>query len=216
MDEWTLSYQGFDPEEEGLREALCTLGNGYFASRGTVSEARADGVHYPGTYLAGGYNRRTTSISGRIDYYMKRTSNGSTLSRVVHSWVLARSDRTQSWELFTKALESDIRDIQGGTTPEGIHLGAMAGTVELIQRCYSGIEPRGSVLWFNPRLPDALEELHMDIRFRGHFLALDITRQTLKVSSNRCREKPVRIGFQGEEHSLEAGGSLTFQIQNQV
>jgi hypothetical protein len=29
---WTLAYDGFDPAGERLREALCTLGNGYFAS----------------------------------------------------------------------------------------------------------------------------------------------------------------------------------------
>ena len=62
---WTLSYEGFDPALEGRREALFTLGNGYFATRGAVPEAVADGVQYPGTYLAGGYNRLTTDIAGR-------------------------------------------------------------------------------------------------------------------------------------------------------
>ena len=60
-----LSYEGFDPALEGRREALFTLGNGYFATRGAAAEAVADGVHYPGTYLAGGYNRLTTGIAGR-------------------------------------------------------------------------------------------------------------------------------------------------------
>jgi hypothetical protein len=74
-----------------------------------------------------GYSFEYETIPKNIDYYIKRTSHGSTLSRVVHSWVLARSDRVRSWNLFTEALESDISDTQGGTTPEGIHLGAMAG-----------------------------------------------------------------------------------------
>lgn len=63
--QWTLSYEGFDPALEGRREALFTLGNGYFATRGAAAEAVADGVHYPGTYLAGGYDRLTTEIAGR-------------------------------------------------------------------------------------------------------------------------------------------------------
>jgi alpha,alpha-trehalase len=66
MTGWSLVYEGFDPKEEGLREALCTLGNGYFATRGASPEAEADGVHYPGTYLAGGYNRLRTEIAGRV------------------------------------------------------------------------------------------------------------------------------------------------------
>ncbi|MGE3977504.1 MAG: beta-phosphoglucomutase family hydrolase, partial [Nitrospira sp.] len=62
---WSLVYEGFDPASEGTREALCTLGNGYFSTRGAVTWARADGIHYPGTYLAGGYNRLRTDIAGR-------------------------------------------------------------------------------------------------------------------------------------------------------
>ncbi|MDH3248167.1 MAG: hypothetical protein OEQ47_04365, partial [Acidimicrobiia bacterium] len=34
MTPWTLRYEGFDPDTEPLREALCTLGNGLFATRG--------------------------------------------------------------------------------------------------------------------------------------------------------------------------------------
>jgi hypothetical protein len=29
---WVLGYEHFDPDREGLREALCTLANGYFAT----------------------------------------------------------------------------------------------------------------------------------------------------------------------------------------
>ncbi|MDN5368456.1 MAG: hypothetical protein PWP05_1171, partial [Thermovirga sp.] len=66
MSSWNFIYDGFEPEKEGLREALCTLGNGYFATRGAAAESDADGVHYPGTYLAGGYNRLKTEIAGRV------------------------------------------------------------------------------------------------------------------------------------------------------
>jgi trehalose/maltose hydrolase-like predicted phosphorylase len=64
--EWSLVYEGFDPAREAIREALCALGNGYFTVRGTAAWAHADGVHYPGTYLGGGYNRLTTEIAGRV------------------------------------------------------------------------------------------------------------------------------------------------------
>ena len=63
---WRLVYHGFDPDNQKLREALCTLGNGYFCTRGAAPEAEADDIHYPGTYLAGGYNRLKTEIAGRI------------------------------------------------------------------------------------------------------------------------------------------------------
>ena len=61
---WALRYEGFVPQQEGLREALCTVGNGYFATRGAAPESRADGVHYPGTYIAGCYNELRNDIAG--------------------------------------------------------------------------------------------------------------------------------------------------------
>ena len=57
---WTLVYDGFDPARQGLREALGALGNGYFVTRGALPEAKADDVNYPGTYVAGLYNRLTS------------------------------------------------------------------------------------------------------------------------------------------------------------
>ena len=63
---WVLAFEGFDPAEEGTREALCALGNGYFGTRAASPGSTADGVHYPGTYLAGGYNRLLTNLDGYI------------------------------------------------------------------------------------------------------------------------------------------------------
>ena len=64
MTNWTLAYESFDPEGEGLREALTSTGNGYFCTRGTLTWSEADGVSYPGTYTHGGFNRETTIMAG--------------------------------------------------------------------------------------------------------------------------------------------------------
>jgi trehalose/maltose hydrolase-like predicted phosphorylase len=69
---------------------------------------------------------------------------------VVDAWILARSDRRRSWSAFEAALAADVADTQGGTTAEGIHLGAMAATLDIVQRCYTGLEARDGVLWPNP------------------------------------------------------------------
>jgi trehalose/maltose hydrolase-like predicted phosphorylase len=64
MTAWSLVYTGYEPEKEGLRETLCALGNGYIVSRACAPDAVADDVHYPGTYLAGGYNRLISTVAG--------------------------------------------------------------------------------------------------------------------------------------------------------
>ncbi|MCO6436593.1 MAG: glycoside hydrolase family 65 protein [Phycisphaerae bacterium] len=151
-------------------------------------------------------------IPRNVDYYMARTSHGSTLSRVVHAWVLARSDRQRAWQLFRHALESDITDIQGGTTPEGIHLGAMAGTVDVIQRCHTGLEMRDDVLWFNPCLPEELGGVSQRIRYRGHWLQVDLTREKLTVRFEHGWSGPARIGFQDQVHVFHEGDQREFDL----
>jgi alpha,alpha-trehalase len=160
-----------------------------------------------------GYRFDPGSIPKNIEYYLKRTSHGSTLSRVVHSWVLARSDRARSWDLCMRALESDLTDIQGGTTPEGIHLGAMAGSVNILQECYTGLEPRDDVLWFNPCLPEALNRLRMEIRYHGFCLEVEVTRERFAVSSGPCLQKPIRIGFNKRVYELRAEETRSFRLR---
>lgn len=65
------------------------------------------------------YNFSGDQIPKMVDYYIARTSHGSTLSGVVHTWVLARSNRSRAMEFFQQVLKSDVADIQGGTTSEG-------------------------------------------------------------------------------------------------
>jgi trehalose 6-phosphate phosphatase len=64
VDSWIWTFAGGSSQDEPTREALCTLGNGYVATRGAAPEASADGSHYPGTYAAGCYNRLVDVIDG--------------------------------------------------------------------------------------------------------------------------------------------------------
>ncbi|MFI7638458.1 glycoside hydrolase family 65 protein, partial [Nonomuraea sp. NPDC049400] len=128
-----------------------------------------------------GYQAERSLIPRTVSYYLDRTSHGSTLSAVVHAWVLARSNRAQSWRFFTEALYSDIKDVQGGTTPEGIHLGAMGGTLDLLQRCYLGMELRPDGLRLDPLLPGRLGVLSMPICYHGRQIFIDADHNEARV-----------------------------------
>ncbi len=161
-----------------------------------------------------GYSFDAEMVPRNIAYYEERTSHGSTLSHVVHSWVIARSDRARAWKLFRQALESDVGDVQGGTTPEGIHLGAMAGTVDLVQRGFTGIQTRGDVLHLDPALPAEIKGLKLHIRYRGHPLVLEVTRQMLRVRSLRSAQQSIRVAHGDEEHSLTEGATVEFKLND--
>jgi len=157
-----------------------------------------------------GYSLPAATIPRTVDFYLARSSHGSTLSRLVHSWVLARSDRNRSWSLFTQALDSDLADIQGGTTREGVHLGAMAGTVDLILRCYSGLEMRDDVLRLRPSLPPELPQAAFEIVYRGQPISIELTRAHVRLrlhahsgdSITVCIEDQMSVLSPGEVHVM--------------
>ncbi len=159
-----------------------------------------------------GYPFERDQIPRTIDYYIDRTSHGSTLSWVVNSWVLARATRPGSWEMFCQAVGADVSDIQGGTTAEGVHLGAMAGAVDILQRCYTGIEPRGGVLHFNPSLPEQLDRLTMRVRYRRQVLDVEVDRAVLKITSRRFTAAPITVAYRGQFRELSPGDSHSFRL----
>ena len=159
-----------------------------------------------------GYPFDPRSIPRNVEYYLSRTSHGSTLSRVAHSWVLARSDRRRSWHLFQRALDSDIADIQGGTTPEGIHIGAMAGVIDLVQRCYLGIEMRGNVLHFDPALPEGLGRVKVRLRYRGQLLDIEVDRERLRLRSRPFTANPITVAYRGHFRDVAPGDRYEFRL----
>lgn len=160
-----------------------------------------------------GYPFSHDTIPNSVAYYAARTSQGSTLCRVVFAWVLARSDRPRSMTFFADALQSDVTDIQQGTTSEGVHLGAMAGTVDLIQRVSTGIEAKGDVLKLDPELPLEMEALDMRIRYRGHSLDLQLTRDALTVRGHDHEAAPISLCVAGEVCKFVGGSTRVFRLR---
>jgi trehalose/maltose hydrolase-like predicted phosphorylase len=173
------------------------------------------GYLFPPATLAGllghlGYPVGPELLDRTTRYYLRRTAHGSTLSAVVHAWVLARMDRRASASFLTDALASDVHDIQGGTTPEGIHLGAMAGCLDLLTRGYPGLEIHEDLLVLDPVLPRGVGPLGFTIRYRGHWdVGVRLDDDHLSVSLPEGPAPPIRIGHRGRVHTVEPGHTWT-------
>ncbi|MFF8864781.1 glycoside hydrolase family 65 protein [Streptomyces sp. NPDC015139] len=141
-----------------------------------------------------GYDLDDDVWRNTVDYYLKRTSHGSTLSQLVHGLVLARARRADAWQYVHEALEADVADIQGGTTGEGIHLGAMAGTLDLVQRGLTGLETREDALWVDPVPLPALSEYRFALHYRGHW-GIGVRRRSgqLEISVPASEKAPIRV-----------------------
>jgi trehalose/maltose hydrolase-like predicted phosphorylase len=160
-----------------------------------------------------GYEYSDDLARRTIDYYDRRTSHGSTLSLVTHAGALARFDPEGSWERFIAALGSDIDDTQDGTTTEGIHLGVMAGTLDVVQRAYLGIEIRDDVSYFNPTVADRLDGLRLSIHVRRTrvIVSLDGSEITVAVPADG-NTGPINVGVGVAARELCAGQSVTFKL----
>lgn len=167
-----------------------------------------------GLFRTMGYNFTHEMIVKNINYYRERTSHGSTLSRLVFSSVLSRYDRDLSWQNFQKVLISDFEDIQGGTTPEGIHLGAMAGSLDLIQKTYAGVEISDEALWIRPDLPVNIDSIRMRINYRMHWILISIEREKITVSFEEGKSNRVNIGIIDRIYEFRNGEEKEFPFTN--
>jgi trehalose/maltose hydrolase-like predicted phosphorylase len=159
-----------------------------------------------------GYQYDKELVHRNFEYYEPRTGHGSSLSRVVHAWVAARRDREASWDFFVSGLHGDVAGMHGGTTAEGIHLGAMAGTIDLLQRCYTGLELREDVLIFNPVIPAELGSIELDIRYRGYLLHLQFTTATARVHLDSAEGAPITVDIKGVASTVLPGQTVAVDI----
>lgn len=125
-------------------------------------------------------------VTGNLHYYLKRTSHGSTLSRVVHAQLAAMvADFDLAWKLYQEALYSDYQDIQGGTTAEGIHAGVMAATLYIPLTTFAGLDIRQPTLRFAPNLPAAWDSIQFKFKNRGVDFDVCVEKQRLTLTADQ-------------------------------
>jgi trehalose/maltose hydrolase-like predicted phosphorylase len=159
-----------------------------------------------------GYAWNPAALAQTFDYYEARTSGGSTPSALVSAAVAARARQDRGVELFFNALRTDVADVQGGTTAEGIHLAAMGGCIDGLQRCFAGVELRGDVLRLRPFWPGRLGAFQFSIFYRDHAITLRVEEHTARVSSRPGKAPPVRICCRGQMRDLRPGNTAVFSL----
>jgi trehalose/maltose hydrolase-like predicted phosphorylase len=130
-----------------------------------------------------GYIIQDDFLKKNMEYYLARTSHGSTLSRVVHAQLANMIDDSElSTILYQDALSSDYNDIQGGTTAEGIHLGVMAGTIMIAIQSYAGLNISGNQPELKPKLPKTWKSIEFNMTFRGENYSIKVTRDKAEIT----------------------------------
>ncbi|UCG27372.1 MAG: HAD-IA family hydrolase [Bacteroidales bacterium] len=139
-----------------------------------------------------------------FSYYIERTSHGSTLSRLVHaSLAYKMGNYSLGWDLYMQALQSDLVDIQGGTTGEGIHCGVMTGTVYSVLNTFCGLNLSNEIPEICPDLPDHWERVHFRFYFRNTGFNVVITRDKIELSAQKDGDEKIMIHICGQEYELK-------------
>jgi len=155
-----------------------------------------------------GYELSEERLRETIEYYRQRTSHGSTLSHLVFAAILDGVDREASREHFVEALRSDVDDVQGGTTPEGIHTAVMAGTVRHVLERFAGLRLTSDVISLTPRLPRGVRRIRFSVRWRDVPVTIEVDpeRVRINVPAGAYREIPVLIG--GKQRNAPVGSAV--------
>jgi len=156
-----------------------------------------------------GYTFNELLIHKNIKYYMERTSHGSTLSEVVFSAITHQFDHDLSWNLYCKFVDSDIEDVQHGTTPEGLHMAAMAASISALIVQYGGVDTTGREICFKPKLPSAIKELQFPVQYQGKWLQVYVNQEVIRVTVDKEDTSSVQARFDNQYALTLAPGSTT-------
>ena len=198
-----LKAEGKSPDDYKLSKQADFLMSFYNLGISEVTRI----IHSLGYTVPEGYER------ANFNYYIERTSHGSTLSRLVHARLAWQSGLQETgWGLYLDALRSDLVDIQGGTTGEGIHCGVMAGTVYDVITTYAGLNLQGDIPELNPSLPGHWKGLVFKFIFRGAHFEVSLTRTSLKISVKNGGKEKIKVHICGAivELSQDEPVSVTY------
>lgn len=150
---------------------------------------------------------RPGSLAADADFYLPRTTHGSTLSPAITAAVLARAGRTvEAGQLLRLAGRIDLDDLSG-TTAAGLHLGACGGAWQGFLRGFLGVRVRGGVLHLDPRLDPRWRTVEVRFLCLGAHVRVVVEGEAIEVTADR--ELPVRLGGRAETLHTPCRGGVT-------
>ncbi|HJU20682.1 MAG TPA: glycosyl hydrolase family 65 protein [Stellaceae bacterium] len=142
-------------------------------------------------------------------YYLARTTHDSSLSRVAHAGALARIAPAQSWRFFRDALRVDEEPCNSATSDEGLHLGAMAGSIDVLQRHYLGLRLDPDAISLDPALPADLGPVALEFQWRGDRFRLHWAGSRLCLDAEPGNRSTAAVHRGGRSELLPPGKTLS-------
>ena len=139
---------------------------------------------------------RPGTLPADLDFYLPRTTHGSSLSPGVHASLLARAGRLEeAAELLGMAIGFDLGH---GDPSQGLHLAALASVWHALALGFAGIAvrtPDDPALVLDPHIPERWGALSLSLRWHGRRVRLRCTPDAVHVAP----EAPLAVAVGGAE-----------------
>jgi alpha,alpha-trehalose phosphorylase len=133
-----------------------------------------------------------------FNYYLKRTTHDSSLSRCIHSiagYHLGYEDL--AYDYFKMVCDLDFRDSHN-RTQHGLHVANLGGSYLTMVYGLFGLR-FDDILSLNPAKQTHLSSIKTKIKYLGADIWLELTPTTFKLKTN----KPIDVSIYGQKHHLE-------------
>jgi len=156
-----------------------------------------------------GYLLEKDYLQHNFDFYFKRTVHTSLLSKPVHALIAKHIENPKlCYDLFSEAL-CEISNLEyKETTDSGINMGVAGALINVVYTAFAGIEFHLDHIKIKPMLPADWNSITFKIRYKGHLLFFDITKN--KVYINCIKEGPQKIiiEYREDEHIVSEGKKI--------
>jgi trehalose/maltose hydrolase-like predicted phosphorylase len=90
----------------------------------------------------------------------------------------------------------------------------MAGTVDIVLRCLTGMRAGGTVLRFEPALPPKVKQLKFSVHYRGHRVDVELAEDHMKVRSRPGGAQPIKVLVNHELIELSSDAQHQFSLEH--
>ncbi len=148
------------------------------------------------------------TIRRNFEFYEPMTVHESSLSACVHAVLAARiGNYEKAYEMYLRTARLDLDDYNNDTE-DGLHITSMAGTWMALVEGFGGMRAETDLLCFDPHLPAKWKGYTFNVRWRNHFLKIEVDETGARLT-NRC-EKPLQVRLRGHITTVPPDGTVSF------
>jgi alpha,alpha-trehalase len=92
----------------------------------------------------------------------------------------------------------------------------MAGTLDLVQRCYGGVQIQRDRVVIRPWLPERIRGVHFPVYYRSHRLDVRITPDRVRIKMGKDGPAPIRVRIGDETFELGPGAEVDRSLASAV